>query len=75
MEVLLLMNLNASIINLPQKILKANVLLVCEGKHLCKIMALPLITICVITCACRSVQNRFPLKSEGSFPRPLSNRT
>lgn len=52
-----LMNLNASIIKLPQKILKANVLLVCEGKHLYKIMVFPLITIRVSACALRGTSS------------------
>lgn len=56
-EALPLMNLNASIIKLPQKIPKANVLLVCEGKHLYKIMAFPLITMCVSTCARRGTSS------------------
>lgn len=63
------MNLNASIIKLPQKILKANVLMVCKGKHLYKIMALALITVCVIACT------RFSLKTVGTLLAPLSKNS
>lgn len=52
-EVPPLMNLNTSIINLEEKILKANISLACEGKHLCEIMVFFLITIRVIACAWR----------------------